>query len=144
MHTQESVRALINTSGEHHLWTGYVEKAKGKDTGYGRIYFQGTRRYVHVLVYEWEHGPLQPGWTVDHLCGITECQRLAHLEAVPPGENRRRERDRATGCRNGHPLSERRWVSTTGDAYCRQCSRERNWERARRLGQPERGKRVDY
>jgi hypothetical protein len=53
----------------------------------------GQRPYK--LVYEWEQGPIPPGWTIDHTCGEKNC--LDHLEAVTRGENLRRRHARERG-----------------------------------------------
>jgi hypothetical protein len=53
----------------------------------------GQRPYK--LVYEWEQGPVPPGWTIDHTCGEKDC--LDHLEAVTRGENLRRRHARERG-----------------------------------------------
>ena len=53
----------------------------------------GQRPYK--LIYEWEHGAVPTGWTIDHTCGEKDC--LDHLEAVTRGENLRRRHARERG-----------------------------------------------
>lgn len=50
----------------------------------------GKRGYVreHIKVWTDAHGPLLPGWTVHHLNGIRDDNRLDNLAAVPPGANK--------------------------------------------------------
>jgi hypothetical protein len=59
----------------------------------GRPQMWGQRPYK--LIYEWEQGPIPPGWTIDHTCGLKDC--LDHLEAVTLGENLRRRHARERG-----------------------------------------------
>jgi hypothetical protein len=49
----------------------------------------------YKLIYEWEQGPIPPGWTIDHTCAEKDC--LDHLEAVTRGENLRRRHARERG-----------------------------------------------
>jgi len=69
--------------------------------GYGNV---GSRRddqnyfeTAHRVVYAAAYGPVPAGLQVDHLCSKRVCVNPAHLEAVTPYENNRREQLRRTG-----------------------------------------------
>lgn len=70
-------------------------------TGYGNI---GSRRdnrddfgVAHRVIYAAAYGAISPGLQVDHLCNTRRCVNPAHLEAVTPYENNRREQLRRSG-----------------------------------------------
>jgi|SRR5215469_6665696 len=90
------------------LWTG------GKNSkGYGYFFVGPDRKssgkQAHVLVWDWEYGPLPKGLERDHLCRQHACVRLLHIEAVTRRENQLRgnticARNAAkTHCKEGHP-----------------------------------------
>ena len=97
-----------------------------KKTGYGYGQFQwggwkGPNRSAHAFAWESVNGPIPPGLTVDHLCRVTACVQVAHLELVTRAENYRRAREAATHCRNGHPYT----IGPVGDGHlrCMTCRR---------------------
>ena len=65
--------------------------------GYPRVWVPTRRKYeqAHRLICEWEHGVMQKGWTVDHVCDIKAC--VDHLEACTRAENLRRRHARERG-----------------------------------------------
>ena len=78
------------------LFQGTVTSA-----GYGNV---GSRRgdtsyceSAHRVVYAAAHGAIPPGLQIDHLCNRRTCVNPAHLEAVTPYENNRREQLRRSG-----------------------------------------------
>ena len=87
----------VDTSGGCHLWTGQTAGTKTR-YGYFRPGTKSTDRRVpaHRWIYAQKVGAIPEGWEVDHVkargCTSRLCVRLEHLEAVPPGENNRRER----------------------------------------------------
>lgn len=107
-------------------------------TGYGCCYPRpGEPTYVHRLVCAVIHGPIPPGWHVDHVwergCRSKACFWPGHLEAVTPAENARRMgiAMRGSGPRPcGHSWDDNR----TGRSDCASCHRAE--ENARRLAQP--------
>lgn len=46
--------------------------------------------YVHRAVYTYWHGPIPPGYVVDHVCMYRDCVSPTHLEAVTWTENNQR------------------------------------------------------
>ena len=69
-----------------HLWTG-----AGSSNGYGSFKVNGKVMLAHAYADERARGPLPPGLTRDHLCGIQRCVNVDHLERVSRAENTRRE-----------------------------------------------------
>lgn len=73
------------------LWT-----AAWMDIGYGKFrvgsMVDNTRRLMpaHRWAYEQEKGLIPEGLELDHLCGVVQCVRPDHLEAVTHHENTRR------------------------------------------------------
>lgn len=94
---------------------------------------------AHRVVYEWEHGPIPPGMTVDHTCHTRRCVNIKHLRVLTNLDNSRRNapgRDWPTGgrCINGHhPSWWRPKGPTRKKGYCHGCrierqARERGYE----------------
>jgi hypothetical protein len=65
----------------------YIWRGSTNGRGYGIIWNNGRRRYVHRVTYELEHGPIPKGLMIDHLCRETLCCNPSHLEAVTNREN---------------------------------------------------------
>lgn len=116
------------------VWEGTLDA-----TGYGRIWFEGRWRLVHSVVWEIAHGPLPPGYVLDHhrlnvglLC-CRACINLAHLEPVTNRENVLRghgacaRHARQTHCKRGHEFtsnSTQVYMDPRGRArrVCRPCA----------------------
>lgn len=102
----------------------------GSKHKYG-CFHPGTRStdpkaYAHRWIYEQRVGPIPEGWEIDHVkargCTSRLCVRLEHLEAVPPGENNRRER--LVTCKAGlHQLTDETtiWDDKGRRRGCRLC-----------------------
>jgi hypothetical protein len=77
------------------VWTGV--QVQGRP--YGRMYDPSLKSSgpSHLVVWRrvYPAKPIRKGWTVDHLCGVTLCQRPDHLELVTRAENTRRWHQRA-------------------------------------------------
>lgn len=71
---------------------------------YGFLGVNGRPRYAHRVSYELHVGPIPDGLHIDHLCNVPRCVNPEHLEAVTREENRRRQHERQTHCKHGHPL----------------------------------------
>jgi hypothetical protein len=104
--------------------------------GYGTFYFEGVRKRVHVLAYEFTKGKLGPGISLHHTCENKICCNPDHQEplsnsehALATWESRRLKgvdphihftRDTGTGllkCGRGHIQSEESHL-------CKICSNE--------------------
>jgi hypothetical protein len=107
--------------------------------GYCQIWWNGTPRLVHRLVYELLVGPIPDGLVLDHVrskgCRYRHCCWPAHLEAVTPAVNARRAYGVSeTACAEGHEFTpENTYIRPlTGQRVCRTCARRRDRERAPR------------
>ena len=54
---------------------------------YGRVWYRGRERQVHIVVYELLVGPIPDGLVLDHTCRVRLCANPAHLEPVTVREN---------------------------------------------------------
>lgn len=91
-----------------------IYRTANNGNGYARTSDRGVKKYVHRIVYEHYHGPIQPGLDIDHVksrgCTSRACCEIRHLEAVTPTENKLRGSGfsavnaRKTHCSKGHPL----------------------------------------
>jgi hypothetical protein len=86
---------------------------------------------AHAALWQYLHGPLESGQTVDHTCPKgrnRKCIEITHLRELSNLDNARRTngRDWPLGqCAQGHPDSEWHPKSATNKkGYCNVCSRE--------------------
>lgn len=102
------------------IWTG------SKTKGYGRVFLDGSLKFVHRV--SWEHyvGPIPTGEQIDHLCRNHSCFNPKHLEPVTPQENTLRGESagakavRSGACCRGH--SREVWGTKRGPRIeCRLC-----------------------
>ena len=106
---------------------------------YGTFGYRRQSVQAHRFIYEMTNGPVEEGWEVDHLCRVTLCVRLSHLEAVPQLENLMRSdafsavNARKTHCIHGHEFTpENTRIRSDGRSRdCIACDGERK-ERTRR------------
>lgn len=147
-HSFEEWAVLIDTTAEGCWpWPGPIT-----EEGYGSAAGPERQQPAHAVVYERTMGPIPAGLVIDHTChNDTACEggnsclhrrcvRLAHLEAVKPGENTTRSHvtfsgvnARKTHCLVGHPLAGDNLVVTpttrrrpVGQRMCRTCRRAQN------------------
>lgn len=113
------------------LWTGAIQKP-----GYGRYSFEGRLWLAHRWAYETFVGPIPEGLTIDHLCGVKNCVRPDHLEAVTSRENTLRSPNTMasrhaakTHCPRNHPYDEANTLVSGGARYCRKCMADRKRRR---------------
>lgn len=101
--------------------------------GYGGIWIEGKKDYVHRVVYRLLVGDIKPKMHIDHTCRNRLCCNPRHLEQVtskvntlrgdsPPAQNARKEK-----CNQGHPL-----VGPVGNRRCETCAGEAVAERKER------------
>jgi hypothetical protein len=74
------------------LWEGYLNHK-----GYGFIYLDYKRYFVHRVSFELYKGPIPDGLEPDHLCMVHRCFYPEHLEAVTHAVNVQRAFDTARG-----------------------------------------------
>lgn len=124
---------LIKEVDGHWMWQGTGAGA----VGYKRPTFRNTtsaadpKVYAHRWIYEQTVGSIPDGYEVDHLCKVGMCVNPDHLEAVPPAENRRRER--LSVCKNGHTQADdvRQYDAQGRARGCKICKRDVARERYR-------------
>lgn len=107
------------------LFTG----ARKTSSGYGQYRWGGYKapnRSAHAFAWESVNGPIPPGLTVDHLCRVTNCVRVSHMEIVTSEENYRRAVEARVRCHKGHRLEP--W-SGSGRRRCPTC--EKGWSEER-------------
>lgn len=124
--TVEGLLAHTFKDGACRRWIGAHITA-----GYGYVHGpDGSKVYVHRLMHELAIGPIPDGLTVDHVyargCRFTDCILPAHLEAVPVGENSRRQgealRERGTCRRGGHAMTPANtYITPSGKRRCTTC-----------------------
>jgi len=104
--------------------TCWLWKGKTGSLGYAQVKVRGRSCMAHRIAWEFIHGPIPRGLTLDHLCRIRHCMNPDHLELVTLRENILRgtgvaaKHARQTTCIHGHPL-------TPENSYCRPGGRER-------------------
>lgn len=111
-----------------------------KTHGYGQVWWDGTNRRAHRVIYELLVGPIPVGLQIDHLCRTPACVNPAHLEPVTARENTLRSLSptavnaRKSHCQNGHPFDEANTlVRREGFRVCRICHGEYGRQRRVRL-----------
>lgn len=119
-----------------HQWMG-----GNNGSGYGKVWWDGRKQYIHRLRYEWTFGPIPDGLVLDHyVCGNRSCCNPLHVRPVTIRENVLRSESgpaqcaSKTHCKRGHPLEGDNLTPTgkrIGQRRCRTC--ERKSQRARRL-----------
>lgn len=127
--------------GDCFVWQGATSH------GYGRISVEGRLVPVHRIAYQYVHGPIPQGLTIDHVkqrgCQSRGCCHAPHLEAVTHRENLLRgngfpgHEAQQTHCLRGHRLSGwnlLRWGHKHRKRVCRIChyARTRAYRRAKR------------
>jgi len=100
------------------IWTGYEN-----GNGYGVIYPNGKRTYVHRHLYELMVGKIPDGLELDHLiCRTKSCVNPAHVEPSTHQQNMRRHGATKTKCAHGHDFTpENTYFRPGGKRYCRVC-----------------------
>lgn len=97
----------------------------------GRPYGIFNNRHAHRVAYELFVGDIPEGLVLDHLCGNGGCVNPAHLEPVTQDENRRRQVERQTHCRHGHPLSGENLALVRVCRTCRSATEQRHLAKRR-------------
>lgn len=112
-------RRVVKTEGCW-IWTGGMGGTRTHP--YGVYMLPGQiRRGAHVIAFEMTNGPVAAGLVIDHLCENSLCVNAAHMEAVTAAENRRRQWQRKTHCKRGHPRTPENTYAYGGHRYCRPC-----------------------
>lgn len=110
-------------------------KAHGSG-GYPCVWWEGSQRTLHNVLYRLMRGPIPEGLVLDHVvCEDKSCCNPFHVEPETNVKNLTRERREKTHCKHGH----NDWmVRKNGSRKCLECGRIYARKRARRLnGIPE-------
>jgi len=104
-------------------------------TGYVSFYLNGRHVEAHRAAYLLMVGPIPEGYHVDHSCRRHNCINPAHLEAVTPAENARRDHGAKstnyskTECPAKHQYTaENTLLDKSGGRSCKECARRRHRE----------------
>jgi hypothetical protein len=112
------------------LWT-----ATQNGYGYGKLWWSGSTRRAHRVVYQLLVGEIPASLQLDHLCRVRHCVNPAHLEPVTGRENLLRgdtipaKCAAKTHCPKGHLLVGDNLVPSDlkrGHRACLTCHRERD------------------
>lgn len=117
------------------IWTG-AQTRPGKTISYGLISYEGKPVVAHRAAWFLEYGEWPAkDMDVDHLCHVTLCVNVEHLEEVTRTENNRRRRTGWTSrpdkelCTAGlHPWKEDNLIMKAGYPTCKRCYYDRNNE----------------
>ena len=127
---EDRLVANVEFTDDCWLWTGNTSN------GYGRIRDGQRIHYTHRWV--WAHwvGPIPEGYEIDHLCRVTNCVNIDHLEPVPGQVNNMRSNSwaalnkRKTECLRGHAFTpENTHTDKRGRRRCKECIRLRARQR---------------
>lgn len=136
------------------LWTGSVNAA-----GYGRLSYRLKPVHAHRISWLIAHGEMPPDDVlVCHRCDVKSCVNPDHLflgtysdnlrDAIAKGihgysrskknwmEVRTPKRNPPETCKHGHPYPKHLYIGTTGNRYCRECSRLSQIRMRTNLGKP--------
>lgn len=98
--------------------------------GYGRVYLDGVRLYMHRTSYEVHNGRIPEGLQIRHACDNPPCVNPDHLLTGTAADNARDRDERGrnghtskTHCPQGHPYDEENTRIVNGGRACRACHR---------------------
>lgn len=115
--------------------------AAAHSQGYACVWWEGSQRSLHRVLYELLRGPVPDGMVLDHVvCDDKSCPNPWHVEPETNVANMLRSETAPatinaakTECVHGHPLDDC-YVRPDGRRRCRTCEqdRSREYQRARR------------
>lgn len=101
----------VNKTDDCWLWTGGTGGA-----GYGKIWADGRKVYVHRISWELANGPIPEGKVIDHRCHNKCCVNPEHLRVVTTSQNMQHRagisRNNVSGVRGVHwDKRDKAWVA---------------------------------
>lgn len=118
------------------IWLGGHTNTR-PNSDYGLMRVDGKNKVAHHVAWFLEYGrwPDYPAKEIDHLCRVTLCVNVDHLEEVTRSVNNQRrtkgwtQRDDPMLCKAGlHPWVPDNWIIKPSGKTCKRCYYDRNNE----------------
>lgn len=121
--TIADVKRMIDIKGKNDCW---IYKGKPGQYGYALMRFEGKKRRVHRIVYEYFYG-LSDHDSIHHRCRNKLCCNPDHMEIMSNSEHTKLEHSFPTEkyCIYGHDLH----LRLSGEIVCKKCNTIRQWNR---------------
>lgn len=86
---------------------------------------------AHVWAWEQANGPVPEGMTINHICRVTKCVNVGHMELLTITDNNRYRAKAITHCPQNHPYSGSNVIYKKNahgnyQRICRTCRNEAN------------------
>jgi hypothetical protein len=97
IHVTDDLYARVMARAEPGPGGCLLNTAPPTTDGYGQTWTpQNGPVVTHRLVWTYHHGPIPAGMTVDHICHVRACLKVAHLRLLTPEANGADNRQKKT------------------------------------------------